>query len=63
VVRERDLRALVSGPGSEWVVRIDDLGRAAGRPWAADEKLAARAAWTSLTKIAVGASRTYAETD
>jgi len=64
VVRERDLRALVSRPGSEWAVRIDNLGRAAGRPWAADEKLAARAAWASLANIVVaGASRTYADTD
>jgi hypothetical protein len=56
VARERDLRAVASRAGSGWAARIDNLGRAAGRPWGADEKLAARAAWTSLMNIAVGAS-------
>lgn len=55
ITRERDLRAVV-GPGSGWAATIDNLGRAAGRPWAADEKLAAHAAWTSLANIAVGTS-------
>jgi hypothetical protein len=55
VARERDLRAVGHRLGTEWIVTIDNLGRAAGRPWGADEKLAARAAWMSLAKIAVGA--------
>jgi hypothetical protein len=56
VAREKDLRAVGHPHGPEWINTIDNLGRAAGRPWGADEKLAARAAWLSLANIAVGAS-------
>lgn len=50
--RERDLRAVADRLGPKLAARVDDLGRAAGRPWRADEKFAALAAWTSLTKAA-----------
>jgi len=47
--READLRARVAHPpASRWAARIETLGQVAGRPWRADEKLAALAACASL---------------
>ena len=47
--RERDLRATVATrSGAERARTVAALGRHAGRPWGADEKLAALAAWTAL---------------
>jgi hypothetical protein len=52
VARERDLRAAVAAKSSAVPAgKVAALGRDAGRPWGADEKLAALGAWTSLLQI------------
>jgi hypothetical protein len=52
VTRERDLRAAAATrSGAVPAGKVAALGRSAGRPWGADEKLAAFAAWTSLLQI------------
>ena len=47
--RERDLRAAIATrSGAGLAGRVAALGRVAGRPWGADEKLAALAAWEAI---------------
>jgi hypothetical protein len=52
--RERDLRAAIATrSGAGLARRIAGLGRVAGRPWGADEKLAAMAAWRAAGETTV----------
>jgi hypothetical protein len=51
VTRERDLPALIAATlPSGATARVTALGREAGRPWRADEKLATLAAWLALAR-------------